>query len=302
MFTTGSKFLIGSTVLAIIAAVAYGVTQEGALGTIGLASVAVALAFLAGVNIYTRDANVFLDDPAAVETAAATKPAPRPSAWPLVFACGAVLLAVGLVTHQSLFVLGVLVVLASGAEWTTLAWSERASVDAAHNNEVRSRIANPLEFPLAGGIAILVIIFSFSRVMLWLSKTNTVIAFGMLGLVLLLFAFFFAYRPGVKSRAVISVVAIGAIGIVAGGAAAGSAGPRDVHEHETTSGLAAEGICEDPQETEADEKASQRVAATAAVAATITLHDDETLSVEVSGPMPQGATALTLARSNPNNV
>ncbi len=29
MFTTGNKFLIGSTVVAIIAAIAYGTTQDG---------------------------------------------------------------------------------------------------------------------------------------------------------------------------------------------------------------------------------------------------------------------------------
>ena len=38
MITTGSKFLIGSAVLAIISAIAYGVTQDGVMGTIGLAS------------------------------------------------------------------------------------------------------------------------------------------------------------------------------------------------------------------------------------------------------------------------
>ena len=43
MFTTGSKLLIGSSVVAIVATVLYGVTQEGMLGTIGLASASIAL-------------------------------------------------------------------------------------------------------------------------------------------------------------------------------------------------------------------------------------------------------------------
>ena len=60
MFTTGTKFLIGSTVVASLAALAYGVTQDGVMGTIGLISAALALAFLAGVNIYTRDSNVLV--------------------------------------------------------------------------------------------------------------------------------------------------------------------------------------------------------------------------------------------------
>ena len=43
MFTTGTKFLIGSTVVASIAALAYGITQDGIMGTIGLISAALAL-------------------------------------------------------------------------------------------------------------------------------------------------------------------------------------------------------------------------------------------------------------------
>ena len=62
MFTTGSKFLIGGAVVATISAIAYGIAQDGVMGTIGLASAAVALAFLAGVNIFTRDSNVWEDE------------------------------------------------------------------------------------------------------------------------------------------------------------------------------------------------------------------------------------------------
>jgi hypothetical protein len=200
------------------------------------------------------------------------------------------------------FVVGLLVLLGAGAEWTTLAWSERASQDRAHNDEVRARIANPLEFPLAGALAIAVIIFSFSRVMLWLSKTGTVIGFGVLGMIMLVFAFLFAYRPGIKSRAIVSVLAVGAIGVVAAGAAAGADGPREIEEKETTQGLVPEGICEDPDKTPADKKASQRVAATAAVAATVTLNADDTLTYTLNGPPPAGVSALTLPRSNPNNI
>ena len=101
------------------------------------------------------------------------------------------------------------------------AWAERASADSVHNADVRSRMANPFEFPIAGAVAIGIIVYSFSRIMLWLSKTNTVLAFGILAAIFLAFAFLFAYRPSIKHRAMISIVAIGAVGLVAGGAAAG---------------------------------------------------------------------------------
>ena len=98
MFTTGSKFLIGAAVLATLSAIAYGVTQDGIMGTIGLGSAAVALWFLAGVNLFTRDNNYWADEIASIETAPAAVRAPSNSVWPFAFAFGAAVLAVGLVT------------------------------------------------------------------------------------------------------------------------------------------------------------------------------------------------------------
>ncbi len=303
MFTTGTKFLIGSTILAIVAAIAYGITQDGVMGTVGLASAAVALGLLAGVNIFTRDANVMITTDLAVETTAAAQLAPRANIWPLVFAVGGITVVLGLVTYEAVFIVGIVLLLASGAEWMAQAWAERASADSAHNAEVRSRMANPFEFPLAGALAIGIIVYSFSRVMLWLSKTNTVLAFSVLATIVLALAFLFAYRPTIKSRAIVGIIAIAAVGLVAGGAAAGIDGERDIEEHETTEGESLEGICENPDETEADEKASQSVAATANVAARITLGEDGTLRYDVNGPIPDGAeSSLTLPRSNPNSV
>jgi hypothetical protein len=302
MLTTGSKFLIGSAVLATVSAIAYGVAQDGVMGTVGLASAAVALAFLAGINIYTRDSNIWDDEIESVDTAPAAARPPANSIWPMAFALGAVVLTVGLVTYQAVFIVGVVLLLAAGAEWTAEAWAERASADAAHNAEVRSRIANPLEFPLAAAIGIGIIVYAFSRIMLWLSKTNTVVFFAVMGAIILTVAFFLAYRPGLKSRAAFGAIAVGVLALLAGGAAAGLDGERDIHEHETTEGLTKEGsdICLSTEEFEADEKASQSVAARAAVAATITLTEDGQLTYEVNGPA--GSPVLTLPRSNPNNV
>ena len=303
MFTTGSKLLIGATVLATVSAIAYGVAQDGVMGTVGLASAAVALAFLAGINIYTNDSNIWDDEISSVETAPAAARPPANSIWPMAFAFGAAVLTVGLVTYQAVFVVGVVLLLASGAEWTAEAWAERASADAAYNAQVRSRIANPLEFPLAAAIGIGIIVYSFSRIMLWLSKTNTVIAFAVVGVIILTVAFLAAYRPGLRSRAAVGAIAVGVLALVAGGAAAGLDGERDIHPHETTEGLTEEGeeICLSPEEFEADENASQSVGASANVAAEITLTEAGMLDFNVVGPL-ESPDALTLPRSNPNNV
>ena len=62
MFTTGTKFLIGASVVALIATLVYGIGQDGVLGTVGLASATVGLSALTVLNAILRDSNVFADD------------------------------------------------------------------------------------------------------------------------------------------------------------------------------------------------------------------------------------------------
>ena len=303
MITTGSKFLIGSTVLAAICAVAYGVTQDGVMGTVGLVSAALALAFIAAVNLWTRDSNVFIDDAAAVESCAAGQPAPGKSIWPLAMGLSGTLLVLGLVTYQAVFTIGLVLFLASGGEWMLQAWAERASADARYNSTVRERLAGPLEFPLVGAVAVGILVYAFSRVMLWLSKTNTVVAFAIMGSLVLAFAFFFAFRTSVPKTAVAGISAVAVVGIVAGGVAAGVDGERDIHEHETTADLEdGEPICLSEEETHADENGSQTVSLSANVAARITLSDEDELSFTVSGFTGDDEDALQLPRSNPSNI
>ena len=302
MFTTGSKILIGSSVVAAIAAIAYNVTQTNAMqATVGLVTAALALSFLAGVNVWARDSNISSMDAHAVATAEATQEAPGASVWPLVFAFGLTTVLFGLVTQQSIFTIGVVIALAGGAQWTVQAWADRASVDSAINTNVRSRLANPLEYPLLGAVAVGGIAFSLSRMMLWLSVTNTVIAFVVVATLIASIAFFFAYRPSVKTGAIGGVLAVGAIAIVAGGVAAGVDGQRDIHPHETIGDYGQE-ICESAEETEADEDVSQTVSIKSNIAAEIILTASGELIFDVPGPVESGATELSLPRSNPNNI
>jgi hypothetical protein len=322
MITTGSKFLIGSAVLATIAAVVYGVMQDGVMGTIGLASAAVCLIGLATLNVLVRDSNVFVDDAAPAETAAAAQVAPGASVWPLGFALSGVIIAVGLVSYQPIVVIGLAALLVTGAEWAVQGWSERASGDEAHNAEVRSRFSNPLEYPVGGAVAIGVVIYAFSRVMLWLSKTNTVVAFSVLAGVVLAIGFAFAFRPSAKAGAIGGTMAVGVIAIVAAGTAAGLDGQRTIPEFETTAiwmeealahpdeyaeGAAegehpAELICESPEEfPEADEGASQTVAAKSG-AYQVILQADGTLAFDVPGPIEVNRAGMVIPRSNPTNV
>ncbi len=301
MITTGSKLLIGATVLATLSAILYGLSQDGVMGTVGLVSAAVALAFLSGMNMFLRDSNVAADSE-AIDTAGAALVAPERSIWPLVMAFGAVTIVVGLVSYQPIFIIGVVAVLAAGAQWTVQAWAEGASADRTYNAEVRGRIANTLEFPLLGAIGVGIVVFAFSRIMLWLSKTNTVVAFSVVAFAVLIVAFLFAYRPSIKTGAVVGFGSLAVIGIVAGGAAAGIDGQREIEQHETIEELAPEGICQSPEGSEADENASQTVAAKSNVAARITLTADGVLLATVPGSGGDPVDPVTFPRSNASNI
>lgn len=300
MFTTGSKLLIGSAALAWLSAAVYGVAQEGALGTIGLISVAVALSLLAGLDIFVRDANVSATDDESFAASPAAQATARGSLWPLLIAIGATMIALGLATLPAVFILGIVVVAAGALEWIFSSWSERASADPEFNDEVRDVMADPLQLPVAGAIAFAVIVYSFSRVMLGLpSKSATVVAFAVVGTIALGLGVFVALRRGTSGVVITSMCSIAVIALVAGGAAYGFSGERDIHEHETTGDLAEHDEC-GPEETHADDGASQTVAAKSSVAAELAF-DGADLEIEASGQNDAYDT-LTLPRSNPNNV
>jgi hypothetical protein len=302
MITTGSKLLIGSAVVATLAAIMYGITQDGVLGTVGLASAAVALAFLAGVNLAIRDSNVLDTDPASVEASAAARVRPNNSLWPFLFGGGAIVLTVGLVTTQVVVTIGLVLLLAAGTEWVVQAWSERTSSDPAHNDEVRIRTLGPLEFPLFGAIAVGILVYAFSRMMLYFTQANTVIFFAVVAGILLIIGFVVAFRPSVRSGAIGGILAVAAVAIIAGGVVTAVDGQREIHEHETVGELSEDGICESPDEFEADENASQTVSASASVAAIHTLDSAGDLSFKKPGQTPDVQQEMTLARSNTSNI
>lgn len=301
MIPTGSKLLLGSAVVAIVAALAYGLTQDGALGTVGLTFAAVALLLLAGINMYTRDADVSSMDAVAVSEAPAAAPAPGASLWPIVAAAGGVLLVVGAVTYSVVVVFGIIALIAAAVEWMLQAWSERASGDLEYNGDLRGQLAHPLEFPLLAAVGGGILVYSFSRIMLFLSKSGGPVAFALVAALILVGGFVVAYRPSLKSGAVAGVTSIAALGLVTGGVVAAVDGEREIHVYETTTDLAALGECDTTEETEADERASQTVGAKANILGEIVLREDGTLvarSLGIAGDRDE----MVVTKSNPSNV
>jgi hypothetical protein len=300
MIPTGSRMLIGATVLAAAAATIYGVTNGGSLGTMGLISAAVALLVLTSLNLYTRDADVSSMDTAALTDSAAAHRSPWPSLWPGIGALGAALVVIGLVTYQIVFVIGIIVLIAVIAEWMLQAWSERASGDVAYNIEVRRRFAHAAEFPVLAAIGFGIIVYSFSRIMLAVSKSGGPAVFIAIAAAVLVSGFLVAMWRPLNTTVVGGVAAIALIALIAGGVAAALSGEREMHPHETTDDLAAEDACEQ-DEREADEHAGQAVADKASVFGEIDLRDDGSL-VAVQEGVPGETTTMTFQRANPTNV
>lgn len=299
MFTTGSKLLIGSAVAAWIFAAVYGVAQGGALGTIGLISAAVALSWLAGLNVFVRDSNVSAMDHANFEASAAAQATARPSLWPLAMALGVTTAALGLVTIPQIFVVGLIFMIAAAIEWMVQGWSERASGDVGFNAMARNEMADPLEMPIVAAVGAGVVVFAFSRVMIGLpSKASTVIAFVIAAALVLAVGTFIGFRR-VSKPLLTGTFSVAAIALIAGGAFAGLNGEREIKIHESTGDLAAEDEC-GTEKTKADSHASQTVAGKSNAAAEVIL-EDGVLTADVPG-FDGEFTELTLPRSNPNNV
>jgi hypothetical protein len=301
MFSTGSKLFLGATTIALIATLVFGVTTGGDTywtAVLGLASVTVSLAFLTAINFFIRDSNVSSMQPDATSTSSAAQPTPGNSMWPAVSAIGSGLVVVGVITEPIVFKAGVVVLLAVLVEWMVQAWSERASSDRAYNAGVRKRVLHPLEFPVLGAIGLAVIVYSFSRIMLFASKEAGPAIFGVMAALVLLGGFLFATQASLKKSIVAGVCTIAALGLVSTGAVMAIDGERPMHEHPTVS--SDPDVCSSAEETEIDEKASQSLAAKSNVAATIYYEEGRLYAQVIGIGGPQDT--ITLSRSTPSYI
>jgi len=248
MITTGSKWYFGFGFLALVFAAAYGWTTGGnGLGPVslgykggvgdhfgyGLLLAASAISFFLGVVVTaTRDADAeAVAQVAGTETVPAVIPAGT-SYWPPIAAFGVVLLVIGLVSEAVLVVFGLILMGIALVEWTVQAWADRATGDPETNRRIRNKLMNPIEFPLAGALALGVIAISLSRVFLHFTSDQTVLAGVVVTALIVIGAFWVASRPNISSNVVVGLVVAGAVAIIAIGVAGAVSGPREVHEEE----------------------------------------------------------------------
>ena len=224
MFTNGSKYFVGVAGFSAIVLVLYMIVVDGAVGgAVAITSVLLAAGLLAGFSFFNRDGDVKVGDEAAPANAAPI----NSSLWPLVSTLGIIAMGVGLITHEIVFILGLVALAAGFVEWVIQGWAESASSDAHFNNEVRGRIIHGLEFPVIAVLGAAVLVLAFSRIMLSVSKTTGAILFIVVGSVVLVGGVLFAVRPNIKRSLAVGMCTVGTVVLVAGGITGASAGKRD---------------------------------------------------------------------------
>jgi hypothetical protein len=246
MITTASKFFFAAAAAALTSAWIYGWGTGGGLtgplwfgikGGVGeLAGYTVLcllfvvmLALGIGTSIL-RDANPEIQ--AAVARLDAAPPVTVPSApsyWPVLGALSVVAAIVGLVASPVVFVIGALGALLVTLEWMVSAWSERATGDADVNRQIRNRLMYPIEIPVAGALAILVLVVSISRVLLTVNRHASSAVAIVIGAIILAVAFLVAYRPKLSKDAIVVLLAIGALIIIGAGIFGAANGHREFH-------------------------------------------------------------------------
>ena len=240
MFTTASKLYFGITVAALAGTVIYGLSSDwDLLGVFLLLSVAIAAGFLGAISLAWRVAvatEVIPGRPRpAADAAPFEVPIVSPSLWPLIGGFGVALVAVGLALDHFIFVAGVVVLSAVAVEWMVQAWADRASDNGTYNAEARSRILNPVEYPILGAISVGVIIACFSRVMLALPKQGSLIVFLVVGALVLTGAFVLAYRPKLSSNAAVTLLLVLGVGVITAGGVGAAIGAREFHPEDPLS-------------------------------------------------------------------
>jgi hypothetical protein len=158
------------------------------------------------------------------------------------------------------------------------AWSDRASDDPAYNARVRARLMHPLEFPILGALAVGLVIFGFSRVMLAIPKNAAVVVFIGIGALVLGVSAVLSTPRKIPRGIVAGVLVLGGVGILTAGVVGASQGERgELAAHE--------------EEVGPEKATSNAVADKASVAAKIEVTAD-------TAALPD----LTIPRSLPANI
>ncbi|NCY15854.1 MAG: hypothetical protein EBX39_03630 [Actinobacteria bacterium] len=254
VFTPAFRFFAGLAVFALVAAFVLGFSSavqspvdrvlgpltlgwKGGVGNhlgyiffVGLFGLS---AGLAGILVAFRDADAEAEAQVVhTESVPLTRAPVGLNFMPALAAFGFVLMLVGLATRTPLYAtVGLVVALIAGFVWTLRTWAERATGDDAANAELYHRFIDPLRTPVIAILSIAVVAIGLSRVLLAVSKTNSVIVFGLVAALFFIVATLLALRPSSARSITTVLVVIGALAVILAGVLGAVSGEREFEEH-----------------------------------------------------------------------
>lgn len=226
MFTPTSKLFLPVAGVALFLAALYKILSGDLLGSVLYLMVG-AVAFVLGVMLSTVRENelapvVAADAPPPSVRPVAVAPLPGGGGWPVGAGVAVGLVMLGLIWHPLFTWAGVLVAMAAAAGWLARAASETTG---------REISLLPLGLPVLGLATIASVMYFLSRILLAVSETASWVIALAVGVVLLGAASIAAVRPSISGRALASILAIGTVLMVGGGAYAAAVGERHIEVH-----------------------------------------------------------------------
>ncbi|WP_420639750.1 hypothetical protein [Candidatus Poriferisocius sp.] len=272
MLTPGFRLFFGFTAVAVATAAVYGVASGSAgeteyfavlnvetwvgvlslgykggigdhVGYVVLMGFALLSALVAVFLVAFRDADAeSVGELTADGRVPATQTDLEANYWPALAAFGLGAMIVGLVTHATVFVIGLVIVVASVFEWMMAAWADRATADPEVNRNLRNRIMRPVEYPVTAALGVAVLVLAMSRVFLTVSKFSAVMVAGAVATVIFLVAVVFAVAPRISRSVIAGTVALACVGVLVAGVITAAMGSRDFHHkgHDAEHGEQAE--------------------------------------------------------------
>jgi hypothetical protein len=299
MFTPGSKFFLGLSGLALISAVLYTIfINPSDIGAYALFGLLLSGALVSGFSFYTRDG----DSTSEAEAVEASAYSPAPSFWPIVFALGIAIVLLGVATNQIVFVLGIAVLFGGGVEWTIQSWAERASGDAEFNSFVRHRAIGALDYPGLAAVALGVIAYLFSRIMLASSKGGAAVIFIVVAAAIVVYGFLVSSKPSLRRNSVALVVTASALLLTVAGVSTAISGERaELAEYAEADHYSKEHReCGEKEGKHYDHEPNNMVSLRSAVLATVFVENGK-IRAQMIG-LNKDVNTISVPRSNATNI
>lgn len=205
--------------------VAFGVAVGEETGTALLlgAGLAAAIGGLAIVGTQGRDVPAVEGgrEPASLASSGS-------SVWPVAAGLAALLIATGLATGSGLVALGLAAATVAGVGWFAQSWAAHPTWTDEQNERVSSRLVLPIVLPLGVTALVLMIAFSFSRILLAVDS-NTSVLIALVAALLILGAGVIVAVRGLGRSAILSLLTVAALATAGVGVGGAVAGEREFH-------------------------------------------------------------------------